>query len=518
MRLFEWLLFLSNIGLFALSVRLKKGRRKVPLFAASGVAALFMVIHLTVEGYRVQLIFPYCLTAVCFVTSGYFYFKKNGSTNIPRFVSVSGYTAAAIMLVVTAGLLYVFPVFKLPEPTGEYKVGTQTFHLVDTRRDEIYDKAGDRKRELMVHVWYPAQAGNGEYDPFIQDPRILPYMAANYGLPGFTFQHLKYVASHAYSEAEVSSAQPSYPLLLGNPGFGSSRFLHTSQAENLASHGYIVAVIDHTYNTFATEFPDGRITTSTTNGLFSSNHDYRTESGNRDKLGKVLTDDATFVLDQFERIQSGEISSLLKGKIDLGHVGTFGHSIGGATAFDAAYDPRIAVGVDLDGALYRLRDREGLQKPFLFMNSESEFARLKMAMDNHVYTDAELKRIGNSRAWMEQVTADKKRELDRMRDTAAAGGQLIYIDNTEHLNFTDVAFISPVFKWLGVTGKVDSGRANAIINAYMLDFFDLYLKNKGGSLLRGPQSRYPEVRIATTSLVFMSHIKYFNESYIKYML
>ncbi|MFD2334117.1 dienelactone hydrolase [Cohnella sp. GCM10020058] len=500
MRLFEWLLFLSNIGTFALSVRLKKGQRKVPVFVASGVAALFMVIQLTVEGYRVQLIFPYCLTVIYLVISGYRYFKKSRSKNIPRFISGSASIAAAIMLVITTVLLYAFPVFKLPEPTGEYMVGTHAFHLVDTSRDEIYDKAGDRKRELMVQVWYPAQVGNGKQAPFIPDTRTLSYMASNYGLPGFTLQHLKYVSSHAYSGAEVSTAQPIYPLILGNPGFGSSRFLHTTQAENLASHGYIVAVIDHTYNTFATQFPDGRITTSTTNGLFSSNHDYRTESGNRDQLGKVLTDDVTFVLDQFERIQSGQIPSLLKGRIDLGHVGTFGHSIGGATAFDASYDPRIAVGVDLDGALYRLRDREGLQKPFLFMNSESEFERLKMAMDNHVYTDAELKRMGNSRAWMDQVTADKKLELERMRDTVAAGGQFLYIDKTEHLNFTDVAFISPVFKWLGVTGKIDSVRANATINAYMLDFFDLYLKNQGGRLLKGPNSHYPEVRVVTSLL------------------
>ncbi|CAI6084935.1 hypothetical protein COHCIP112018_04500 [Cohnella sp. JJ-181] len=352
----------------------------------------------------------------------------------------------------------------------------------------------------MVQVWYPAQAGTGKRAPFISDARILRYMAANYGLPGFTLQHLKYVSSHAYSGAEISSALTSYPLILANPGFGSSRFLHTSQAENLASHGYIVAVIDHTYNTFATEFPDGRITTSTTNDLFSPDHDYRTESGNRDKLGKVLTDDVTFALDQFELIQSGQIPSQLKGRIDLGHVGVFGHSIGGATAYDASYDPRIAVGIDLDGGLYRLREREGLRKPFLFINSESEFERLKMMRDNHVYTDTELERLGNTREWMDQVTEDKKLELERMSATVASGGQFLYIDNTEHLNFTDVQFISPIFRMLGITGKIAPERANAVINAYMLDFFDMYLKNQGGILMKGPDSRFPEVKVSTSLL------------------
>ncbi|MEC0128241.1 alpha/beta hydrolase family protein [Paenibacillus pabuli] len=493
MRLFELFLFLSNIGLFTLIVLLKKGRRRIPISVVSGIATLLLVIHWTVEGYRVQLFFPYCITIIFLTISSYSYFRKNGPKKIPRFMLGSAYTAIAIMLVVTACLMYAFPVFKLPEPTGEFKVGTQTFHFVDTNREEMFDEARDGKRELMVQVWYPAQAGTGKYAPFIPDTQILRYMAADYGLPGFVFQHLKYVSSHAYSGAEVNSAQISYPLILANPGNGSSRFLHTSQAENLASHGYIVAVIDHTYNTFATEFPDGRITTSTTNDLFSPDQDYQTGRRIRDKLGKVLTDDVTFALDQFELIQSGQIPSLLKGKMDLGHVGVFGHSIGGATAYDAAYDPRIAVGIDLDGGLYRLHDREGLRKPFLFINSESYFEKLRMVVDNRVYTDAELNRMGSTREWEDQVTEEKKLELERMRETAEEGGKVLYIENTEHLNFADVQFISPIFNMLGITGKIAPKRANSVINAYMLDFFDMYLKNQSGTLMKGPDSRFPEV-------------------------
>jgi len=493
MRLFELLLLLSNIGLFIIAVLLKKGRRRVPVFVVSGIATLVLVIHWTVEGYRVQLLFLYGLTIIFLAISGYRYFNKKGPKKIPQFMMGSVYTSIAIMLVITAGLMYAFPVFKLPEPTGNFKVGTQTFHLVDTKREEIFDEARDRKRELMVQVWYPAQAGTGKYAPFIPNTPILRYMAANYGLPGFTFQHLKYVSSQAYSDAEISSAQTSYPLILANPGNGSSRFLHTSQAENLASHGYIVAVIDHTYNTFATEFPDGRITTSTTDHLFSPDHDYATERENRDKLGKVLTDDVAFVLDQFELIQSGQIPSQLHGRIDLGHVGVFGHSIGGATAYDAAYDPRIAVGIDLDGGLYRLRDKEGLRKPFLFINSENYFEQLTRVMNNRVYSDAELNRMGSTREWEDQVAADKKVELERMRETVEEGGQVLYIENTEHLNFTDVQFISPIFKILGITGKIAPERANTVINAYMLDFFDMYLKNQGGNLMKGADSRFPEV-------------------------
>ncbi|WP_213505634.1 alpha/beta hydrolase family protein [Paenibacillus faecis] len=499
MRLFEMLLFFTSACLLALLFIVNPRIRRSALLLTSGAGSFLLGIHLLVEGYRVQLLFLYGFTILMLILSLIDVFMKQKAVRTSsRIRKVLGRLFIGMGLIGTACFQYVFPVFDLPAPTGEFKVGTQVFHFVDSNREETFGSPATGKRELMVQVWYPAQTGTGQYAPFIPDTRILSYMAANYGLPGFTFQHLKYVSSHAYSGAEVSSSQTSYPLILANPGFGSSRFLHTSQAENLASHGYIVAVIDHTFNTFATEFPDGRITTSTTNDLFSPDHDYRTESGNRDKLGKVLTDDVAFALDQFELIQSGQIPSRFKGKMDLKHVGVFGHSIGGATAYDAAYDPRITAGIDLDGGLYRLRDREGLQKPFLFIHSETEYERLKMVRDNRVYTDEELERTGSTREWMDQVTEDKKLELERMREAVGAGGQVLYIDNAEHLNFTDVQFISPIFKMLGVTGKIAPERANAVINAYMLDFFDIYLKNQGGNLMKGPDSRFPEMKFATS--------------------
>lgn len=462
---------------------------------------MVLAIHLLFEGYRIQLLFLYGFTILILLLSlAGVIIKPQGVRTASRTLKVLGRMCIAIGLIVTAGILYVFPVFDLPAPTGESKVGTQAFHFVDSSREETFGQTPTGKRELMVQVWYPAESSTGRRAPLIPDTRILSDMAENYGLPGFTFQHLKHVSSHSYVGAEVSTALSSYPLIIANPGFDSSRFLLTSQAEDLASHGYIVAAIDHTYNTFATEFPDGRIATSASKDLFSPDNDYETEIGNRDKLGQVLTDDVAFVMDQLELVQSGQIPSQLQGKINLGHIGVFGHSIGGATAYDAAYDPRIAVGINLDGGLYRLRGREALQKPFLFMNSETEFERLLRVKENRDYTDEELERMGNTREWEDHVSVDKKIELERMRKAVAAGGQLLYIEHSEHLNYTDAQFISPIFEWLGVTGEIAPARANAVINAYMLDFFDQYLKNQGGALMEGPDSRYPEAKFATSLL------------------
>lgn len=497
MRSFEMLLLFSDIIVLVLTLLLHKDRRIMPLLTASGIATLLMFIHWMAEGYRIQLLLLYCITMMSLAVSVYRYVKRNALPRIPRFLRGLAYTVIGMMLVATAGLMYIFPVFKLPAPTGEFKVGTQAFHFVDTARKETFDSTGGQSRELMVQMWYPAEASTqGAYAPWIPSPGILSYMAEQYGLPGFTFQYLKAVASHAYSGAEIASANNQYPLIIVNPGNGSSRFLHTTQAEELASHGYIVAAIDHTYNTFATEFPDGRVAANTTDKLFSSNNDYRTESQTRDKLGTVFTEDVSFVLDQFELLHSGQMSSRLKGKMDLAHVGIFGHSIGGATAYDASYDPRITAGIDLDGGLYRLQDRGRLQKPFMFINSESNFKSFQMVMQNKVYTDAELKQMGSTREWENQTAQAKKLELQRMREAIGAGGQALYIDNTEHLNFTNAQFISPIFQLLGAIGQLAPERADAITNAYILDFFDKYLKKEGGMLLNQPDPRFPEMKFA----------------------
>jgi hypothetical protein len=49
-----------------------------------------------------------------------------------------------------------FPVPRLPTPTGPYKVGTSTFYWVDNSRDETYAPQAGGKRQIMVQVWYPA--------------------------------------------------------------------------------------------------------------------------------------------------------------------------------------------------------------------------------------------------------------------------------------------------------------------------------------------------------------------------
>lgn len=492
MRLYEMLLLLSNVCLLLIMIFTNKNKR-VSLVVTSVISTDFLIVHWMTEGFRVQLLLLYCITLLLLFISGYNYIKVPVYRTKSRLWLNFKHIFIAVVLFITAALMYAFPVFELPKPKGEYKVGTQTFHFIDSNRDEIFDDNIHDKRELMVQVWYPAQNIKGTPAPFIADRLLLNEepLSKTLGLPTMIMEYLKYIPSNSYKAADISIASSTYPLVILNHGYKSSRIYHTSQAEYLASHGYIVSAIDHTYSTFATVFPGGRFTTMKTDEYLIRETEYR------DNVGEVWTDDVAFVLDQFERINIGQIPTIFENKLDLNHIGVFGHSFGGATAYDSSYDTRITAGINLDGGLYRYHDTVGVTKPFMFMYSESTFEKFDKVRQNYVYTDEELAKIGATREEIDKETIDNKIEIEHIKKAAQSGGQVVYIEGTKHYNFADVQFLTPILKHIGMLGKIDTKRASSIVNAYTLDFFDKYLKNKGGNLVEGPSSEYPEVKFAT---------------------
>jgi len=489
---YEWLLLGSNVGLLALSILWR--RSNTPLLAMSGISLLLLLVHLFVDGWRIQLLFPYVYTLVILALSIYRSLRRRPLRVLHKGWAAGGYSLIALLLAVSGALLYLFPLFKLPEPTGAFALGTQTFHLIDDSREERFAETPGGKRQLMIQLWYPAQQTSGRPYPFMPDAdRLLAVepISSKLGLSKIFMSYLKRVPTHAYENAEAARASETYPVVLLNHGFGMSRLHHTSQAEHLASHGYIVAAIDHPYSTFGTVFPDGTMTTLRTYQEQFSDTAYR------DSVGKVWTDDIVFTLDQLERIHSGDIPSRLRGKLDLSRIGIFGHSFGGAASYDATYDPRIIAGMNLDGSLYRY-DQPGSSKPFMFMMTEQSFDLYSRARQGAVYSDRELEEMGIvDRESFEEAFREVQAEVRHLVHTARQGGQIVYIDHTGHYNFTDLQLLTPLFRYIGLTGEIDPSRAVSIINAYTLDFFDKYLKHEGGRLVEGAVSDYPEVKFVT---------------------
>src|SRR5690242_5677533 len=64
--------------------------------------------------------------------------------------------------------------------------------------------------------------------------------------------------THAVQGAGFAHAVKRSPVLIFSHGGGEARETYTAQLEDLASHGYAVAAVTHTYEAALAIFPDGR--------------------------------------------------------------------------------------------------------------------------------------------------------------------------------------------------------------------------------------------------------------------
>jgi predicted dienelactone hydrolase len=448
-------LFVRLVGYSFLSIRRSHWIDFIP-----SLAVLLTVIHLVLEKYRWQMVPAYVLTLLLFLLSLPRIKQKSLPTDkrkSRRILAVIGFLFRLVIFAFVAALPILLPVFRLPEPTGPYPVGTINLHLVDRTRPETFTPAPDDHREFMVQVWYPAQVELGT-----RPDAYMEYMP-------FQLSHLSLVRTHAYLDVPVSNAQTSYPVLIFSHGYIGLVEQNLTQMEELASHGYIVCSIAHTYQAQATVFPDGRIVPVD----LSLSKDFMrgispTQAMYAEHL-RIWTDDTRFLIDELGRIQEGEKESPLVGKLDIARLGIFGQSFGGVTAVQVcSVDDRCRAGISLDSGLPR--DYAGraidfpLKQPFMFMLNEG---------------------------WAYFMRTN----LDAVKNTAYG----VTVCGTTHFDFTDLFLYSPVLKFTNAFGPIDGYRMVKIINNYTLAFFDEYLKGEISPLLDGPSPDYPEVTIKMTN-------------------
>jgi predicted dienelactone hydrolase len=439
------------VGYSFSSIRRSRWIEFIPSFAV-----LLTVIHLVLEKYRWQMVPAYGLTFLFFflrirrIKQG----RRPSDRQSPRqILAIIGFLFRLLIFAFVAALPILLPVFRLPAPTGPYPVGTTNLHLIDRTHPETFTPNPDDHREFMVQIWYPAHVEPGT--------RPDAYMEH---LP-FQLSHLSLVRTHAYLDAPVSDSRTFYPVLIFSHGYIGLVEQNLTQMEELASHGYIVCSIAHTYQAQATVFPDGH---NVPVDLGLSNDFMRgispTQAMYAEHL-RIWTDDTRFLINKLERIQEGEKESLLAGKLDMARLGIFGQSFGGVTAVQVCMvDDRCLAGISLDSGLPR--DYAGrtmvspLKQPFMFMLNE-----------NWAYF--------------------MRTNLGAVKNTAYG----VTVRGTTHFDFTDLFLYSPVLKFTKAFGPIDGYRMVKIVNDYTLAFFDKHLKGETPPLLDGPSPDYPEVKI-----------------------
>src|SRR5208282_5146083 len=158
---------------------------------------------------------------------------------------------------------------------------------------------------------------------------------------------------------------PYLPEPTGPCPAGTTSLYLTDVSRPDPSHGYVAAGIDHTYESFATAFPDGRVTTCL------ARQARQRGTGSPEKVAAGRAADVSFVL--------GELTGTHRawqgaGLIDPSRIAMAGHSAGGAAAITSMLaDSRIRAGIDMDGATAAPIPGHGLSRPFLFLGKQSNY-------------------------------------------------------------------------------------------------------------------------------------------------
>ena len=445
MRIFEVVLCgLSVITVFYSLFNLRKKDNKN--YAILLLLIPLYIAHVFFEGIRWQMLGVYLysfylLYRFLFVRNKRLSIGESGEKKFPAVIFT-------ILVIVSGVLVMLFQVNTMPEPTGDYKIGTISLDVVDDDREELYGNRVGDVRKFRAQFWYPSDdVSEGELTNWLTDGiEVSRQVPKQIGLPGFLLDHTGLIKSNSYEGVAISVREDKYPILVLSHGWTGYRYLHSDMAELLASHGYIVVSIEHTYGSLATVFDDGEIALVDANALPNREETDDFLVYARD-LVSTYGYDSGRVLDLIEELNN---TSLFDGRADMDLIGALGHSTGGGGVVKLALeDDRVKAVLGFDPWVEPIGHEEleqGLSIPALFIRSE----QWEVGPNNDYISTV----VNNS-----NITP------------------LTYqLNGSYHQDFTMLYMYDPINKLSGFSGELDSQISLDIRLDYILKFFDQNLK------------------------------------------
>jgi len=408
-----------------------------------------LAAHLILEGGHWQMIPAYAALLVFAGT-----LAVCSSTASSKVWPLTGLLAVLLLCAGSVALSAMLPMFRLPTPTGTHLVGTRILQI---------GTDGAATRDLVVQLWYPASPSREPLAPYRRREETTRQSSYQAVLP--TNSHL---------DAPVANGK--FPVLLFSPAWGGRRTQNTYLTEDLASHGFVVAAIDHPGNSGPTLYKDGHIDQpGTGDAMDFSTMSFEEINAHGEAELKKQTADEIGVLNALTRMNE-DPGSPVYGRLDLSRVGTLGHSFGGAVSAETAIeDERVKAALSLDGSLFGRMQREGLPKPFMLIEE-----------DLPVYADAS-----------KRLAADINNDAFNAGDLEAMkkfGAYRVFVHGSTHESFTDRSLFSPLARFSGA-GSIPKDLEYEIVRAYVLAYFDKTLRGGEPVLLKEVPGPYPEATL-----------------------
>ena len=407
--------------------------------------------------------------------------------------------------------IVLFPVWPLPKPGGPHPVGVRTFEVTDASRPGLFKVAPAEPRRLLVRVWYPAGEVGGlrlaRYFSEQEADTTAETLGAMVGFPPF-FTFVKHVRTNSYADAPLLPGASRLPVLFYSHGYTSFLAQNTALMEDLASHGYVVFSVQHTYDSSATVYPNGdvapadpelfRMATEAEEGsdaagkaqaqaITGKTLDERLDgyltmrelalaSGDNRlfKSGVIWAADRIFLHDQ---LQKGAVPPAIReiaAAGDLTRVGERGMSFGGATSGTVCMvDRRCAAGINLDGGDFPFQAFAAeMPVPFLMFHSDLR----------GIYQRLGAKPEGGPRSFNEFSyeafgTAGARKDIYRVQLKAA-----------QHLGLSDFSLFMRRPARDAIFGATPTDVMIGAQNDFVRGFFDRHLK--------GQANGFPEKELA----------------------
>lgn len=418
----------------------------------------------------------------------------------------------AVLALASFGLLFSFVVTTLPAPSGEHPVGVRDFELADETRKGVLHAKEDEARRLLIRVWYPAADVEGlsprNYFSELEAETTAAGLGGTLGMP-FLFQYMSKSSTNSYENAPLIEAAANQPVVIYSHGYTTFLGQNTALMEELASSGYIVYSVQHTFDASATVFPNGDVAEldpaiieemrsaqeqapadmveAFTGATFAdrrratqASYQRSLEEGRRiaSLSAPIWRADRIFVHDQ---LKAGAVPDSVADVVAAGNfsaVGEIGMSFGGSTTGGVCMvDPRCAAGVNLDGGDYDFSPfNRNIPVPFLMFYSDLDMVAAMLSGDSEA--------IGhgfNDFSYERHETAGLRNDVYRLK-----------VENVTHLGVSDFPlFVRAPWKNM-LFGSIDADAIIQIQNDFVRGFFDKHVRGLDTAFPKAEFAKYSE--------------------------